>query len=69
MTEVVNAIIYFGFKTMILNRIEARCVIENIASARVNMALRVSAPPSRKSESLTQDSFRNLADRTISTPK
>ena len=35
MTEVVNAIIYFGFKTMILNRIEARCVIENIASARV----------------------------------
>ncbi|MDJ0515958.1 MAG: GNAT family protein [Trichodesmium sp. MO_231.B1] len=35
MTEVVNAIIYFGFRTMILNRIEARCVIENIASARV----------------------------------
>jgi len=35
MTEVVNAIIYFGFRTMILNRIEARCIIENIASARV----------------------------------
>ncbi len=35
MTEVVNAIIYFGFTTMMLNRIEARCVIENIASARV----------------------------------
>ena len=35
MTEVVNAIIYFGFRTMMLNRIEARCVIENIASARV----------------------------------
>jgi len=35
MTEVVNAIIYFGFTTMMLNRIEAKCVIENIASARV----------------------------------
>lgn len=35
MTEVVNAIIYFGFRTMMLNRIEARCEIENIASARV----------------------------------
>ncbi|MDJ0554147.1 MAG: GNAT family protein [Microcoleaceae cyanobacterium MO_207.B10] len=35
MTEVVNAIIYFGFSRMMLNRIEARCAIQNIASARV----------------------------------
>ncbi|MGB3512938.1 MAG: GNAT family protein [Microcoleaceae cyanobacterium] len=35
MTEVVNAIIYFGFRNMMLNRIEAKCEIKNIASARV----------------------------------
>lgn len=35
MIEVVNVIIYFGFKMMILNRIEVRCVIENIVFVRV----------------------------------
>nr|WP_242056873.1 GNAT family N-acetyltransferase [Planktothrix sp. FACHB-1355] len=35
MTEAVRAVIDFGFRTMELNRIEARCKIENIASARV----------------------------------
>lgn len=35
MTEAVRAVIDFGFRTMQLNRIEARCNIENIASARV----------------------------------
>ena len=35
MSEAVNAIIKFGFQTMNLNRIEARCDVENIASARV----------------------------------
>ena len=35
MTEVVHAIIYFGFSRIMLNRIEARCEIKNIASARV----------------------------------
>lgn len=35
MAEAVRAIISFGFKKMNLNRIEARCIAENVASARV----------------------------------
>jgi ribosomal-protein-alanine N-acetyltransferase len=35
MTEAVRAVIAFGFRTLQLNRIEARCEIKNIASARV----------------------------------
>ncbi|MBW4494589.1 MAG: GNAT family N-acetyltransferase [Oscillatoria princeps RMCB-10] len=35
MTEAVRAAIDFGFRTLQLNRIEARCEIKNIASARV----------------------------------
>lgn len=35
MTEAVRAVIAFGFSTMNLNRIEARCKIENIPSAKV----------------------------------
>lgn len=35
MPEAVRAIINFGFQLMKLNRIEARCMIENTASARV----------------------------------
>ena len=33
--EAVRAMIAFGFEKMDLNRIEARCMVENIASARV----------------------------------
>jgi ribosomal-protein-alanine N-acetyltransferase len=35
MAEAVRAMISFGFKEMNLNRIEARCIAENVASARV----------------------------------
>ncbi|MCK4449432.1 MAG: GNAT family N-acetyltransferase [Anaerolineae bacterium] len=35
MTEAVREVTTFGFRTMELNRIEARCKTENIASARV----------------------------------
>lgn len=35
MTEAVRATLIFGFDTMQLNRIEARCKLENIGSARV----------------------------------
>jgi ribosomal-protein-alanine N-acetyltransferase len=35
MSEAVRAIISFGFKGMDLNRIEARCIMQNTASARV----------------------------------
>ena len=35
MSEAVNAIIEFGFREMLLNRIAARCEVNNIASARV----------------------------------
>ncbi len=35
MSEAVNAVIEFGFREMLLNRIVARCEVNNIASARV----------------------------------
>ncbi len=35
MPEAVRAMIRFGFEAMNLNRIEARCIAENVASARV----------------------------------
>ncbi len=35
MSEAVNAIIEFGFREMLLNRIVGRCKVDNIASARV----------------------------------
>jgi [ribosomal protein S5]-alanine N-acetyltransferase len=35
MSEAVNAIMDFGFREMLLNRIEAKCKLNNIASARV----------------------------------
>jgi ribosomal-protein-alanine N-acetyltransferase len=35
MSEAVNAVIEFGFREMLLNRIMARCEVNNIASARV----------------------------------
>lgn len=35
MTEAVKQVIKFGFEKMMLNRIEARCMLENIASQRV----------------------------------
>ena len=35
MTEAVRTVIDFGFGTMLLNRIEARCKTQNIASAKV----------------------------------
>ena len=35
MPEAVRAVIRFGFERMELNRVEARCIAENQASARV----------------------------------
>ncbi|MGB7710875.1 MAG: GNAT family protein [Microcoleus sp.] len=35
MSEAVNAIMEFGFREMLLNRIEAKCEVNNIGSARV----------------------------------
>ncbi len=35
MPEAVRAMIAFGFESMGLNRMEARCIAENAASARV----------------------------------
>lgn len=35
MTEAVRSVLAFGFETMQLNRIEARCKLENIGSSRV----------------------------------
>jgi [ribosomal protein S5]-alanine N-acetyltransferase len=35
MPEAVRALISFGFERMNLNRVEARCIVENVASARV----------------------------------
>jgi len=35
MTEAIRAVIHFGFREMGLNRIEGRCRVDNVASARV----------------------------------
>ena len=35
MTEALNRVIEFGFEVMNLNRIEARCMLDNIGSAKV----------------------------------
>jgi [ribosomal protein S5]-alanine N-acetyltransferase len=35
MSEAVSAVIDFGFREMQLNKIQARCEVNNIASARV----------------------------------
>jgi ribosomal-protein-alanine N-acetyltransferase len=35
MTEAVKAVISFGFHVMFLNRIQATCMLDNAASARV----------------------------------
>ncbi len=35
MPEAVRAVIRFGFGRMGLNRVQARCIAENVASARV----------------------------------
>lgn len=35
MTEAIKEVVRFGFEKMLLNRIEARCMVENIASQRV----------------------------------
>src|SRR5215210_2564555 len=35
MTEAVREVIRFGFEVMMLNRVEARCIVANIGSARV----------------------------------
>ncbi len=35
MTEAVKAVISFGFHVMMLNRIQATCMVDNLASARV----------------------------------
>jgi [ribosomal protein S5]-alanine N-acetyltransferase len=35
MTEAVKAVIAFGFHVMMLNRIQATCMVDNLASARV----------------------------------
>ncbi|MBT9146045.1 MAG: putative ribosomal N-acetyltransferase YdaF [candidate division WS2 bacterium] len=35
MTEAVKEVIKYGFEKMVLNRIEARCMVRNIASQRV----------------------------------
>lgn len=35
MTEAVKAVISFGFHVMMLNRIDASCMVDNLASARV----------------------------------
>jgi ribosomal-protein-alanine N-acetyltransferase len=34
--EAVRAVIRFGFGRMNLNRVEARCIAENVASVRVS---------------------------------
>ena len=60
MTEAVGAMLRFGFQRMELNRIEARCEVENIASARVMEKCGMSFEGILRHHMLVRGSFRDL---------
>jgi ribosomal-protein-alanine N-acetyltransferase len=60
MTEAVDEVLRFGFQRMELNRIEARCEVENIASARVMEKCGMSFEGVLRQHMLVRGSFRDL---------
>jgi ribosomal-protein-alanine N-acetyltransferase len=60
MTEAVRTVIDFGFRTMGLNRIEARCRIENIPSARVMEKTGMTYEGILRGHMLAKGKFRDL---------
>jgi ribosomal-protein-alanine N-acetyltransferase len=60
MTEAVVAVIDYGFATLSLNRIEARCLPENLASARVLEKAGLTYEGTLREQYLTKDRFIDL---------
>ncbi|MEZ2238447.1 GNAT family N-acetyltransferase [Microcoleus sp.] len=60
MSEAVSAIIDFGFREMSLNKIEARCAQENIASARVMEKVGMQLEGILKQHLFAKDTYWNL---------
>ncbi|MGI8824951.1 MAG: GNAT family N-acetyltransferase [Chloroflexota bacterium] len=59
-TEAVSAIIVYGFETMQLNRIEARCIVDNVASARVMEKARMRYEGTLREHMLVKGTHRNF---------
>lgn len=60
MTEAVRAVIRFGFERMGLNRIEGRCMSENIASARVMEKAGMSYEATFRQREFTKGAYRDM---------
>lgn len=60
MTEVLKKILGFGFKTMNLERIEARCFVENTASERVMLKCGMKLEGVLRSSLYVKGSFRDF---------
>ena len=60
MTEVVRAIVDFGFKRMGLNRIEARCEAPNVGSARVMEKIGMSYEGLLREQMYEKNRFRDM---------
>ena len=60
MAEAVRAMISFGFQRMNLNRIEARCVAENAASARVMEKAGMTYEGTMRQRELIKGAYRDM---------
>ena len=60
MPEAVRAVIRFGFGRMELNRIQARCMIENTASARVMEKAGMTYEGTLREHELIKGAYRNI---------
>ncbi len=60
MTEAVREVIKFGFEKMKLNRIEARCVVENIASQKVLEKAGMTYEGTLREQLFAKGSYRDL---------
>ena len=60
MTEAVNAVLDFGFTTMGLNRVEADCVSENVASERVMQKVGMTGEGIKRAGIFAKGAFHDL---------
>lgn len=60
MPEAVRAMIRFGFQRMDLNRIEARCIAKNTASARVMEKAGMTREGTLRESELIKGAFRDM---------
>lgn len=60
MTEAVRTVVAFGFRTMQLNRVQAVCEVENIASARVMEKVGMRYEGTLREHMFSKGRYRNL---------